>query len=85
MHHSSSHSVAASQTEELEGPTTRIYNYVLGLWGGKKIGRLATDISSGQSSSPKKKGVGEFNINTLKKNLPTIFKKCKLFLNHLIT
>ena len=29
-------SVAASHIEELEGPTTRTYNYVLGLWGGKK-------------------------------------------------
>ena len=35
-HHSSSHVVAASHIEELEGLTTRIYNYVLGLWGEKK-------------------------------------------------
>ena len=32
----SSHVVAADNTEELEGPTTRIYNYELGLWRGKK-------------------------------------------------
>ena len=31
-HHSSSHAVAAPHMEELEGPTTRIYNYVLGLY-----------------------------------------------------
>ena len=40
-HCSSSHVEAASHIEESEGLTTRIYNYVLGLWGGgkkKKIG-----------------------------------------------
>ena len=35
MHGSSSHAVVASHTE-LEGLTTRIYNYVLGLWEEKK-------------------------------------------------
>ena len=37
-HHSSvsSHAVAAVHTEELAGLTTRIYNYVLGIWGGKR-------------------------------------------------
>ena len=39
--------MAVAQREELEGPTTRIYNYVLGLWGGKKRGRMVTDVSSG--------------------------------------
>ena len=39
--------MAASPIEELEGLTSRIYNYVLGLWGEKKRGRLATDVSSG--------------------------------------
>ena len=34
-HHSSGHAVAASHIEELEGLTTRIDNYVLGLWGNK--------------------------------------------------
>ena len=43
----SSHSVAVAHIEELEGLTTRIYNYVLGLWGRKKRGRLVTDVSSG--------------------------------------
>ena len=37
MHRLSSHDVAASHIEELEGLTTRIYNYVLGLWEGKNI------------------------------------------------
>ena len=31
----SSHAVAAAHIEELEGLTTRIFNYVPGLWGGK--------------------------------------------------
>ena len=48
----SSHAVAAAHIEELERLTSRIYNYVLGLWGGKKHnkqkrGRLAKDVSSG--------------------------------------
>ena len=46
-HHSSSHAVVASHTEELEGLAIRIYNYVLGLWGGEIRGRLVTDVSSG--------------------------------------
>ena len=33
---SSSRAVAASHMEELEWPTSRIYNYVLRLWGEKK-------------------------------------------------
>ena len=35
-HCSSGHVVAASHIEEVQGVTTRIYNYVLGLWGEKK-------------------------------------------------
>ena len=31
--------VVAAHREELEGPTTRIYNYVLGLWGGINTNR----------------------------------------------
>ena len=52
-HHSSvsSHTVVVAHIGELEGPTARIYNYVPGLWGGKKRererGRLAADVSSG--------------------------------------
>ena len=41
---------------QLEGPTTKIYNYVLGRFGEKKqkkTRRLATVVSSG--ASPKKK------------------------------
>ena len=43
--------------EELDGFTTRIYNYVLGLWGekSKKRGRLATDVRSGPILLTKKK------------------------------
>ena len=33
---SSGHAEAASHIEEREGPTTRIYNYVLGGFGEKK-------------------------------------------------
>ena len=38
-HHSSvsSHAAAAAHIEEIEGLTTRIYNYVLGIWGGEKF------------------------------------------------
>ena len=35
LHYSSGHAVEGSHTEELEGLTARIYNYVLGLWGEK--------------------------------------------------
>ena len=36
-HHLSigSHAVVAAHIKELEGPATRIYNYVVRLWGGK--------------------------------------------------
>ena len=39
----------ASHIAELEGPTTRIYNYVLvGLWGEEEEEkRLTTDVCSG--------------------------------------
>ena len=36
MHCLSSHAEAASHIEELEVPTTRIYNYELGLWREKE-------------------------------------------------
>ena len=46
-HHSSvsSHAVAAAHVEEIEGPTTRIYNSVLWLWGEgeKKNGKKEED------------------------------------------
>ena len=45
-HCSSSHAVSVVHIEELEGLRTRIYNYVLELWGGKKKRRLATDVST---------------------------------------
>ena len=32
----SSHAVVATHTKEPERPTTRMCNYVLGLWGGRK-------------------------------------------------
>ena len=55
MHRLSSHAEAVSYMEELEGPTTRRYNYVLGLWAeGKKKERPATDVSSRPILSPKK-------------------------------
>ena len=55
-HSSSSHALVTSHIEELEWPTTRIYNCILGLWGEKKKkGRLATDVSSGPIFLNKKK------------------------------
>ena len=45
---------AASHIAEPEGPTTRIYNYVLGgLWGEEEKARLATDVSSGANLEKK--------------------------------
>ena len=35
-HHLSGHAELASHTPQLEGPTTKIYNYVLGGFGAKK-------------------------------------------------
>ena len=50
-HHSSDHAEVASHIAQPEGPTTRIYNYVLGALKRrrrrKKKRRLATDVSSG--------------------------------------
>ena len=55
-HCSSGHAEVESHIEELEGPTTRIYHYVLGLWRGlKKRGILATDVSSGPIFPTEKK------------------------------
>ena len=56
---SSSHAVAASHIAQPEGPTNRIYNYVLGDFGEKKKKkvkkrRLATDVSSGANLKKKK-------------------------------
>ena len=39
---------------ELEGPATKIYNYVLGGFGEKKKKRLAIDVSSGPIFKNKK-------------------------------
>ena len=43
------HAVVVAHTEELEGPTTRIYNYALGLWGGekKRERKMGNNVSSG--------------------------------------
>ena len=42
--------------EELEGLMARIYNYVLGLWGGKKKRRrLVTDVNPEQIFPSKNK------------------------------
>src|SRR3712207_7195740 len=38
-HHSSGHTEGASHMPQLEGHTTRIYNYVLGGFGEKKRGK----------------------------------------------
>ena len=45
-----------AHTAEPEGPTTRIYNYILGDFGEKKkkIKRLATDVSAGPILKKKK-------------------------------
>ena len=63
----------ASHTEELEGPTTGIHNYVLGVFGEReeKRGRLATDVSSGPIFLTKKT---KKNLN-LKPRLKTYFNE----------
>ena len=49
-HCSSSHVEVASHVAQPEVPTTRIYNYVLGVWGRrkrkKKLGRLGRPIKN---------------------------------------
>ena len=48
--------MVVAHIEEPEGPRTRIYNYVLRLWGGKKKrARLAIDVSLGQLFPSKEK------------------------------
>ena len=56
-HHSSGHVEAVSHMTQLEGPTTKIYNYVLGGFGEKKQEkkRLATVVSSGADLEKKKR------------------------------
>ena len=54
----SSHVVAVAHIEELEGPTTRIYNCALGLWGGKYGEDGQQMLAQGESSQEKKKDNG---------------------------
>ncbi|WP_261090198.1 hypothetical protein, partial [Streptococcus mitis] len=56
-HCSLGHVEAASHMPQLEGPTTRRYNYVLGGFEEKRIflKRLATGVSSGPIFLTKKK------------------------------
>ena len=57
-HRSSSHTEMMSHIAQLEGPTTRIYKYVLGGFGEKKKKkkrRLAADVSSGPNFRGKEK------------------------------
>ena len=63
---STPHAEAASYTEELEEPTTRIYNYVLGSFEEKKKGRdWQQMLAQGQSSSLKKQKKERENFNML--------------------
>ena len=52
----SGHGEAASHIAQLEGPTARIYNYVLGGFGEKKKEKkkLTTDVSSGANLKKEK-------------------------------
>ena len=54
-HHSSSHAEAVSHIAELDGFTTRIYNYLLGGCGEKKKKNEATHVSSGANLKEKKR------------------------------
>ena len=63
MYHSSSHAVVTPHIEELEWLSTRVHNYVLGLWEEKRNrGRLATDVFSGPIFLPPKKKEKEKEI-----------------------
>ena len=48
----SSHAVVVAHVKELDGLTTRIYNYVLGLWREKRA-ILATELAQSESFSAK--------------------------------
>ena len=55
-HRSSGHAGAVSHIAQPKGPTTRIYNYVLGGFGEKKEkkkGRSAMDVNSGANVKKK--------------------------------
>ena len=69
-HHSSGHVEAASHIPQVEGPATRIYNYVPGgVWEIKQEKkRLATVVSSGA----KLKGEKRFFIFFLRKISPEL-------------
>ena len=59
---SSSHAEVVSHIAQPEALTTRIYNYVLGVFGKKKNKtRLATDVSSGANLKKKKKSNNRCN------------------------
>ena len=56
-HHFSGHTEVTSHMAQLEGPTTKIYNYVLGVFRDEKKQkkeRLATVVSSGANLQKKK-------------------------------
>lgn len=61
----SSHAVAAAHIE-LDGPTTRIYNYALGLWGEEKEKEEDCQpmLAQGESSPEKKQKRNIYNCET---------------------
>ena len=56
-HRFSGHAEATSHIQQLEGCATTTYNYLLGLWGEKKGGRLAIDVSSAPVFLSKKRRI----------------------------
>ena len=67
----SSRAVGVAHTEELEGPATRIYGCVLGLWRGEDKKRQEDwqqMLAQGESFSAKKKlSVSKNTINRVKR------------------
>ena len=68
---SSVHAGEVPHTEEPEGPTPRIYKYVLGGFGEKKEKRLTTDLSSGanlKKKNTKKENMMHSKISQIQKD-----------------
>ena len=72
-HHSSvnSHAAVVAHIEELEGPKTRTYNCVLGLWGGKKREEdWQQMLAQGESFQGKKRNLRGGKICNLNSFIP---------------
>ena len=62
----SSHAVVVAYIEEVAGPTTRMYDYVLGLWVGKKKRERKIAIAQGKSFPGKKEKYPNYPFTSVK-------------------